>query len=429
MASPPLRPEIAGRDGRPLPVLVDLPEGGAVTAGWAIFAHCFTCSAASTAATRIARGLAAEGLGVLRVDFTGSGEGCEPPAPDFAADVEDIILAAGWLERSHAAPVLLIGHSLGGTAVLAAAPRLAAVRAVATIGAPSAPEHILHHLGRAADGALEDGRAVLPLGSGTITVTRDFVQGVRETDVLRGLGRLHKALLVMHAPLDQTVGIDEATRIFVAARHPKSFVSLDTADHLLNGAADASYAAGVIAAWAAHYTRDDRAGRRHGAGAGAPDAAAVDAATAAGAPPPEGRVVVAENGRGKLGNTVRVGRHIQLADEPVAVGGQDGGPAPYDYLLAGLGACTSMTIRMYADRKGWPLTRVTVTLAHAKVHARDCAECETREGKIDVIDREILLDGPLDDDQRAKLMEIADKCPVHRTLHSEILVRTRAVTA
>ena len=275
MASPPLRPEIAGRDGRPLPVLIDLPEEGAVTAGWAIFAHCFTCSAASTAATRIARGLAAEGFGVLRVDFTGSGEGREPPAPDFAADVEDIILAAGWLERSHAAPVLLIGHSLGGTA------RLAAVRAVATIGAPSAPEHILHHLGRAADDALDDGRAVLPLGSGTITVTRDFVQGVRETDVLRGLGRLHKALLVMHAPLDQIVGIDEATRIFVAARHPKSFVSLDTADHLLNGAADAAYAAGVIAAWAARYTRDDRAGHRHGARAGAPDAAAVDAATAA----------------------------------------------------------------------------------------------------------------------------------------------------
>lgn len=432
--SPASRPEIIGPDGRHLPALIDEPAAGTAPAGWAIFAHCFSCSARSLAASRIARGLAAEGFGVLRIDFTGAGPDDAPGfTPSFVADVDDLLVAADWLARHRQPPVLLIGHSLGGTAALAAAPRIAGLRAVATIAAPSAPAHILHHLGRAPADAEADGVGHVPIGGRDITVTRAFLDGVREADVLAGLGRLHKALLVLHAPRDEIVGIDEATRIFIAARHPKSFVSLDTADHLLSEAEDGAYAAAVIASWAARYTLHDtetppQATTRHRADEAGPDAGAVDAASAAGALPPEGRVMVAENGRGPFGNTIRIGRHLLLADEPVAMGGQDAGPAPYDWLLAGLGACTAMTIRMYADRKGWPLRKVTVGLGHAKVHAKDCAECEAHEGKVDVIDRDITLDGPLDESQHAKLMEIADKCPVHRTLHSKIIIRTRATT-
>ena len=222
------------------------------------------------------------------------------------------------------------------------------------------------------------------------------------------VAKLHKALLVMHAPTDDTVGIDNATRIFVAAKHPKSFVSLADADHLLTNKNDAAYVADVIAAWATRYL----------------DPAVPEQAAVAGEAPRN--VVVRETRNSKFQQTIATGPHRLLADEPVAAGGEDTGPGPYDFLLAGLGACTSMTMRMYADRKSLPLERVTVTLRHNKIHAEDCAECETKAGMLDQIDRVIAMEGALDAEQRKKLMEIADKCPVHRTLTSEIRIVTRA---
>jgi putative redox protein len=222
------------------------------------------------------------------------------------------------------------------------------------------------------------------------------------------VAKLHKALLVMHAPTDDTVGIDNATRIFVAAKHPKSFVSLAGADHLLTEKRDAAYVADVIAAWAERYL----------------DPAVSEQAADPGEAPRA--VVVRETRNSKFQQTVSVGPHRMLADEPVAAGGEDTGPGPYDFVLAGLGACTSMTMRMYADRKSLPLERVTVTLKHSKIYAEDCAECETKVGMLDQIDRVIAIEGALDAEQRKKLMEIADKCPVHRTLTSEIHIVTRA---
>jgi putative redox protein len=220
---------------------------------------------------------------------------------------------------------------------------------------------------------------------------------------------LHKALLIMHAPTDDTVSIDNATKIFVAAKHPKSFVSLAGADHLLTQKRDSLYVADVIAAWAKRYL----------------DPVAPEAPVDLGELPR--KVVVQETRASKFQQTVSVGPHRLLADEPVAAGGDDTGPGPYDYLLAGLGACTSMTMRLYAERKSLPLERVTVTLQHSKIYATDCAECETKAGMLDQIDRVIAMEGNLDSEQRKKLMEIADKCPVHRTLTSEIRIVTKAV--
>jgi putative redox protein len=393
-----------GAFGTTLAARLDLPAGPPLA--YALFAHCFTCSKESKAATTISQALAERGIAVLRFDFTGLGgsEG-DFANTNFSSNVDDLVAAADFLRREYQAPKLLVGHSLGGTAVLAAAPRIAEALAVATLGSPFEPAHILALI-KGSVGTIEsEGEARVDLAGRSFRVKKQFIDDIRARKIGGAVAQLGKALLVMHSPRDAIVDIDNASKIFLAARHPKSFVSLDPADHLLLRREDAVYAAQLLAAWALRYLP-------------APEAPAT-------AQP--GKVLVRETREGKFTNDIFVGKHMLRADEPVAVGGMDTGPGPYDLLNAALGACTSMTLRAYADLKGIPLERVSVELKHDKIHAADCAECETKEGKIDRVDRSITLEGKLDDQQRAKLLEIADKCPVHRTLHSEVLIKTALV--
>jgi putative redox protein len=400
--------QFTGTGGHQLAAALDLPDG-AISA-YALFAHCFTCSKDVLAAKRIAAALAAKGIAVLRFDFTGLGSSEGDFANStFSSNVADLVLAADHLRQTRKAPSILIGHSLGGAAILAAAGRIPEAKAVVTIAAPSDPGHVAGLFGDRLEDIRKHGEIEVSLAGRPFRIKREFLDDVAEQGLTDRIAKLHKALLVMHSPTDDTVGIDNATHIFVAAKHPKSFVSLADADHLLSQRRDSVYVAGVIAAWAERYI----------------EPAAADAAADPGIGPR--RVVVQETRAGKFQQNVTVGPHRMLADEPVAAGGQDTGPGPYDFLLAGLGACTSMTMRMYADRKALPLERVTVSLKHGKIHAKDCEDCETRDGMLDQIEREISIEGTLDPEQRQRLMEIADKCPVHRTLHSEIRIVTRAL--
>jgi putative redox protein len=390
-----------GAFGTTLAARLDLPAGAPLA--YALFAHCFTCSKESKAAATISQALAERGIAVLRFDFTGLGgsEG-DFANTNFSSNVDDLVAAADFLRREHQAPKLLVGHSLGGTAVLAAAPRIAEALAVATLGSPFEPEHILALIGDSVGTIESEGEARVDLAGRSFRIKKQFVDDIRARKIGGAVAQLGKALMVMHSPRDTIVDIDNASKIFLAARHPKSFVSLDPADHLLFRREDALYAAQLLAAWALRY---------------------LPAPEASPAQQPD-TVLVRETREGKFTNDIFVGQHMLRADEPVAVGGMDTGPGPYDLLAAALGACTSMTLRAYADLKGIPLERVSVELKHDKIHAADCAECETKEGKIDRIDRSITLEGKLDAQQRARLLEIADKCPVHRTLHSEVLIKS-----
>ncbi|WP_298257693.1 bifunctional alpha/beta hydrolase/OsmC family protein [Bradyrhizobium sp.] len=398
--------QFQGSEGHQLAATLDMPDGPAHA--YALFAHCFTCGKDGLAAKRIAVALAARGIAVLRFDFTGLGSSEGDFAnSSFSSNVADLVQAADHLRKTYAAPALLIGHSLGGAAVLAAADRIPEAKAIVTIGAPSDPSHVTGMFSGSVEKIRRDGEAQVSLAGRPFTIKRAFLDDVAEHSLMGHITNLHKALLVMHAPTDDTVGIDNATRIFVAAKHPKSFVSLSGADHLLSDRRDSDYAADVIAAWVSRYLDVNKSQKESGESEA----------------PRE--VVVRETRNGKFQQTVTVGSHQLLADEPLASDGDDSGLAPYDFLLAGLGACTSMTMRLYADRKSLPLERTTVTLRHAKIHAEDCAECETKAGMLDQIERVITMEGPLDAEQRKKLMEIADKCPVHRTLTSEVRILSR----
>jgi putative redox protein len=398
--------QFEGSEGQQLAAALDTPEGPAHA--YALFAHCFTCGKDVLAAKRIAVALAAKGIAVLRFDFTGLGSSEGDFANStFSSNAADLVRAADHLRKTHQAPALLIGHSLGGAAVLAAAHQIPEATAAVTIGAPSDPAHVTGMFTDSIETIRKDGKAQVSLAGRPFTIKREFLDDVAESGLMEHIASLHKALLVMHAPTDDTVGIDNATRIFVTAKHPKSFVSLAGADHLLSNRQDSAYVADVIAAWASRYLETKVS-----------DDAVDDTAPR--------QVVVRETRNSKFQQTVTVGPHQLLADEPTTSGGDDTGLAPYDFLLAGLGACTSMTMRLYADRKSLPLERTTVTLRHSKIHAQDCAECETKDGMLDQIERVIGMEGPLDAAQRAKLMEIADKCPVHRTLTSEVRILSRA---
>ena len=394
-----------GHGGDELAARLDMPRGPHLAT--ALFAHCFTCSKDIAAARRISGRLASMGIAVLRFDFTGLGHSKgEFANTSFTSNVQDLVAAAHYLEGRGMAPGLLIGHSLGGAAVLRAAGDMPSVKAVVTIGAPFDPDHVTHNFGDALEEIREKGRAEVSLGGRAITIGRDFVEDVSAENLAPSIKGLKRALLVMHAPTDATVGIENATQIFLAARHPKSFVTLDNADHLISREEDAEYAAGVIAAWAARYL-DMR-----------PPAPPPGA--------PEGIVRVSEADPDGFLQDVNAGPfHHALADEPEAYGGTNKGMSPYGFVSAGLGACTSMTIRMYARRKKWPLEGVSVDVCHDKVHAQDAANGAT--SKVDEFKREVRLVGPLDDAQRQKLLEIADKCPVHRTLTQGSRVTTRLV--
>ena len=380
-----------GSRGAELAARLDTPVGA--PRAYALFAHCFTCSKDSKAATYASQALAGHGIATLRFDFSGL---------EFTSNIDDLVAAAEWLRRHRGAPQILAGHSLGGAAVLAAAARIPEARAVATIGAPYDPAHVQGLVAHARDEIEEKGEAEVNIGGRPVRISRRFFHDLGGLQPAETISGLRRPLLILHSPADRIVEIDNAAKIFLAARHPKSFVSLDSADHLLTRREDAEYAATVLAAWASRYVDAEK-----------PRVEAVPG------------VRVTEAGEGRFAQLIAAGRHRLRADEPQSAGGDDSGPGPYDLLLAALGACSSMTVRMYAAQKKWPLERVTVELKHDKIHAADCSECETREGRIDRIERVLTLEGGLDDAQRARLLEIANKCPVHRTLHGEVWIPTR----
>jgi uncharacterized OsmC-like protein/alpha/beta superfamily hydrolase len=396
--------EFPGATGAMLAARLDLP---AEPRAFALFAHCFTCGKDIFAASRIAGGLAARDIAVLRFDFTGIGssEG-EFANTNFSSNVGDLVAAADYLRQNHGPPSMLIGHSLGGAAVLAAAPRVPDATAVVTIGAPASAAHVTHNFSANLADIVAKGTAEVTLSGRTFTITKQFLDDITGQNFLDDLANMRKALLVCHAPRDEYVGIENASAIFIAARHPKSFLSLDTADHLLRKRSDGIYVADAIATWASRYL-------------------AVGESSPA---LPDGVVEVSETREGHLVQRMRAGRHLLVADEPVSVGGEDAGPNPYEYLLAALGACTSMTMRLYAERKGIKDVRFSIRLSHRKIHAEDCTDCETKDGTIGEITRDITIEGDVPQDARARLMEIADRCPVHQTLTHEIKIRSRLVS-
>jgi uncharacterized OsmC-like protein/alpha/beta superfamily hydrolase len=392
-------------EGRWLAARLDLPIDEKPHA-YAIFAHCFTCTKNINAIVNISRALTGQGIAVLRFDFTGLGESEGNFAEtSFSTNVSDLVLAAEFLTKNFEAPALLIGHSLGGAAVLQAASSIPSVRAVATIGAPAHASDVLKHLGNSLQVLKEGGEAAVDIGGRPFTIKHQFVDDLQRDGLEESIHGLRKPLLIFHSPVDEIVSIDNAAEIFRAARHPKSFISLDHADHLLSKREDSLYAGSVLAAWAKRYL--DAAPKESAAGE------ILDGE------------VVARTGKVGFRTEIDAGGHHLVADEPIAVGGSGTGPNPYDFLLSALGACTGMTLRMYADRKKWPLDAVSVWLKHGKIHAEDCDNCGSDGGNIDFIQREIELDGELDPDQKQRLLAIAERCPVHRTLQASTRIATK----
>jgi len=397
-----IRVKFENEAGKILTGVLDLPAG--TPRAYALFAHCFTCSKNLKAASNIARAMGDTGIAVLRFDFTGLGQSeGEFADTNFSSNVSDLLAACRFLDAEYAAPAILLGHSLGGTAVLQAAKDAPSAVAVATIGSPAQPAHVAALLKGALDELNQKGEAEVQLGGRPFKIRKQFLDDLDKHDLPAAIARLKKALLIMHAPLDDLVAIDNAGALFAAAKHPKSFVSLDDADHLLSREQDSLYAGRVLAAWASRYLPATSAG------------AALTA---------EDNHVVARTFAGGFRTDITAGSHRLVADEPKSVGGTDHGPTPYDLLSAALATCTSMTLKMYAAHKQLALRSTTVDVSHDKVHANDCADCESTAGKIDEFRRVITLDGKLSDEQTSRLLEIADRCPVHRTLHGEIRVRT-----
>jgi len=390
-----------GASGDRLDARLERPNGP--VRAWALFAHCFSCSKDVHAAQRISRRLTTHGYAVLRFDFTGLGQSEGDFAnTNFSSNVADLIKAADYLREAHGAPSLLVGHSLGGAAVIAAAPSIPEVKAIATLNAPADAEHVRHHFSQDDVKAIEaNGAAKVSLAGRDFTIKKQFLDDIEDQKLDAIVGKLKAALLIAHSPVDETVGIENATRLFVAARHPKSFLSLDDADHLLSREVDTTYAADAIAAWASRYLPPAKVG-----------------------PPPRLKAgetaIVEETGLGGFHSWAVTGEHAFIVDEPEQIGGLDGGPAPYDLLSAALGACTTMTLRMYANHKGIELGRITTRVTHSKIKA---------EGPSDLFEREIKVEGLEDESLQLKLLEIANKCPVHRTLERGAHVESRYKSA
>ncbi|MBW1295904.1 bifunctional alpha/beta hydrolase/OsmC family protein [Aquimarina litoralis] len=373
---------------------------------FALFAHCFTCNKNLGAVRNISRALTSQGFGVLRFDFTGLGESEGDFADtNFSGNVDDLIAAADFLAENYQAPSLLVGHSLGGAASIFAASKIEAIKAVATIGAPSDPTHVQHLLRSGLAEIEANGKAVINLSGRDFTIKKQFLDDLETKSLASVAKNLNKALLVLHSPQDTTVGIKNAEEIYHAAKHPKSFVTLDGADHLLMRKEDSIYAGNVIAGWSSRYIdipEEPKLKSKH--------------------------QVVASLGNDEGYTTqMKVGNHYMVADEPETVGGNDFGPSPYEFVSAGLSACTAMTIKMYVSRKGWDLKNVEVHTSYDKRHIEDCENCEDPTAKIDTFDREIKLEGDLDEKQIARILQIADKCPVHKTLHTETQVITKLI--
>ncbi len=376
---------------------------------YAIFAHCFTCNKNLLAVKNIGRALTTNGFGVLRFDFTGLGESEGDFADtNFSGNVEDLVAAAGYLTEKHIAPTLLIGHSLGGAAVIFAATEIPSVKAIATVGAPSDPSHVQHLLKSSLEEIEATGKAVVNLSGRDFTIKKQFLEDLKTKSLPETVKKLRKPLLLMHSPQDATVGIKNAEEIYRAAHHPKSFVSLDGANHLLMNRKDSLYVGEVISGWAKRYLAFE---------------------TEEELPKTEHQVVASLDAEDGFTTKMKVGNHFMVSDEPTDFGGNDFGPSPYDLVSSGLSACTVMTLQMYAKRKKWPLENVTVHTTYGKAHAPDCENCEDTAAKIDTFNREIQLNGALDQKQRERMLQIADKCPVHKTLHSEVHVITKLATS
>ncbi len=392
-----------GANGHRLAGRVRRPAGP--PRGWALFAHCFTCGKDLRAARLVTDALALSGFGVLRFDFTGLGESSgDFAATSFVSNVADLVAAANWLGEAEGPVQLLVGHSLGGTAVIPAARQLSTVRAVATIGAPFEPGHAAGLLGSVREELMNEGEAEIVLAGRSLRVGRGLLEDLESSSIEDDIQALGRPLLVLHGPLDTVVGIDHARTLFETARHPKSFVSLDRADHLLTDPADARWVGSLVGSWAT---------RALDAELSADEGPALN--------PGEVQAVVSQGFR----TEIRAGEHRFAADEPRHVGGTDTGPTPYDLLLASLGACTAMTLRMYADGKGWPLDEVSVVLSHERVHRSDCAQtADGTPARLERIDRRVRVEGDLSAEQIQRLLEIAERCPVHRTLHATLEVRT-----
>ncbi|MEX0315013.1 MAG: alpha/beta fold hydrolase [Allomuricauda sp.] len=370
---------------------------------FAVFAHCFTCNKNLLAVKNISKGLTSNGFGVLRFDFTGLGESEGDFADtNFSGNVDDLVAAAQFLKENYMAPTLIVGHSLGGAASIFAAGEIASIKAVATVGAPSNPVHVKHLLKSGIEEIQAEGKAVINLSGRDFTIKKQFLDDLETKSLPETAKSLRKPLLIMHSPQDDTVGIKNAEEIYVSAHHPKSFVSLDGADHLLSKKEDSIYVGEVIAGWAKRYLADREKSE---------------------APlKTKHQVVASLNQADGFTTQMKVGNHYMVADEPESFGGNDFGPSPYELVSAGLSACTVMTIQMYTKRKGWVVDNVEVHTSYSKSHAEDCENCESDSAKIDTFHREIRLTGDLDDKQKARIMQIADKCPVHKTLHSETQV-------
>ena len=372
-----------------------------------IFAHCFTCTKNLSAVKNISRALTSQGFGVLRFDFTGLGESDgDFEDTNFSGNVEDLVSASKFLETNFMAPSLIIGHSLGGAASIFAASQIDSIKAVATVGAPSNPKHVQNLLRSSIEDIKNNGKAVVNLSGRDFTIKKQFLDDLESQSLPEIAKHLKKALLVMHSPQDTTVNIKNAEDIYKSARHPKSFISLDGADHLLSNKQDSIYAGDIIASWAKRYvnfTNEQQLKTKH-------------------------QVVASLDAEDGFTTQMKVGNHIMIADEPTSYGGNDFGPSPYELVSAGLSACTAMTIQMYAKRKGWLINNVEVHTSYDKTHAEDCENCDENSAKIDTFNREVKLDSNLDEKQIKRILQIADKCPVHKTLHSETQVLTNLIT-
>ncbi len=395
--------------------LLELPEER--TTCYAIFAHCFTCSKDGIAATYISRTLAENGIAVLRFDFTGLGNSSgDFSNTNFSSNLDDLLAAAEFLQQQYAAPQLLIGHSLGGSAVLAVAQYIESVKAIVTINAPATAEHVKHLFVDTHDEILNNQSAKVSLGGRSFTIHKQFVDDINRYNSLDDIKQLEKALLIFHSPVDPIVSIDEAARIYTAARHPKSFISLDQADHLLSNKSDADYIAAVISAWVSRYLTEPVRSAQ---------STAIQPDNSAPIVQP-GTVIVRERDK-KFTREIFTQQHRWISDEPLESGGADLGASPYELLLAALGSCTSMTLRMYANHKKLDLEDIEVELYHSRIHVEDCAACDKQNALIDKIDRSIRLTGSLSEAQRKRLLEIANLCPVHKTLDNKIVIETQLV--
>ncbi|MEO8399445.1 MAG: bifunctional alpha/beta hydrolase/OsmC family protein, partial [Ignavibacteriaceae bacterium] len=389
------------KSGYKLAARIELPLDNK-PAAYAIFAHCFTCTKNLSAVRNISSSLTNNSIAVLRFDFTGLGESEGDFADtNFSSNIEDLIAASDFLENEYETPQILIGHSLGGAAVLRAALKLQQVKAVAVIGAPFDPIHIKNLLIDNIDTIKEKGKALVSIGGRSFEIKKQFLDDILEDNSEAEIRKLNRALLILHSPQDMIVSVDNAEKIYKAAKHPKSFITLDGADHLLSNKEDSMYAGEIISTWVKRYIEFPK------------EVSLIS----------QNQVVV-RVGKNGFTTEIKAGRHIFLADEPDSVGGNDLGPTPYDLLIAGLGACTAMTLRMYADRKGIDLKEIKVHLQHSKIYAEDRSNCEKPYAKLDSIERIIELEGNFTEDIKNRILEIADKCPVHRTLLSEIKINT-----